>query len=69
MKGPDSPVVWGTTRDAAARCGVSVGTIRRWIKDGTIDARRLGPRLMRVNLSALDTAGTPAAKEQLDERP
>jgi excisionase family DNA binding protein len=52
-----SPPLWGTIRDAADHYKVSSKTIRRYIADGTIEAKRLGPRLIRVNLASLEAAG------------
>lgn len=46
-----SPIEWGTIPDAALKYKVSEKTIRRWITSGTLEARRLGPRLIRVNLA------------------
>lgn len=36
--------------DVAAEFGVSQRTIRRWLADGRIHGRRIGPRLIRFNL-------------------
>jgi excisionase family DNA binding protein len=48
---------WGTIKDAADRMKVSTKTIRRYITQGLITAERVGPRLIRVDLSSLDTLG------------
>ncbi len=57
---PDSsPVQWGTIKDAAARRQISTKTVRRYIAQGLIQAERFGPRLIRVNLTSLDTLGKP----------
>lgn len=48
---------WGTIQDAADIKGISPQTVRRYITQGLIDAERVGPRLIRVNLSSLDTLG------------
>jgi excisionase family DNA binding protein len=45
---------WGTVAEAAKRVGLSTMTIRRYIDQGRIPARRLGPRLVRVDLRAVD---------------
>ena len=50
---------WGTVAEAATILSVSEKTIRRRIIDGTIDARRFGPRLIRVDLESLDNRTTP----------
>lgn len=40
---------WLTVEDAAARAGVSVQTVRRWIRTGEVEARGAG-KLRRVRL-------------------
>jgi excisionase family DNA binding protein len=40
-------------QQAAASVGVSVSTVRNWIKSGQLPAYRLGPRLLRVKPSDL----------------
>lgn len=50
---------WGTVQDAADRKKVSRKTIRRWISEGRIDAERVGPRLIRVDLDSVDRLGRP----------
>lgn len=50
---------WGTIQEAAYRRFVSVQTMRRYIRLGLVEAERLGPRLIRVNLTSLNTAGRP----------
>lgn len=42
-----------TVKDAAARAGVSEGTIRKWIKSGFLPERRCG-RIIRVKRADLD---------------
>ncbi|BDD83454.1 hypothetical protein TPB0596_32170 [Tsukamurella pulmonis] len=39
---------------AAQQLGVSERTIRRRVADGTLRARRFGPRLIRIEAAALD---------------
>ena len=48
---------WGTMDDAAAEIKVDRATIRRMITRGEIEAKRFGPRLIRVNISSLLRAG------------
>lgn len=48
---------WGTIQDAADLKKVSTKTIRRYISQGLIEAERFGPRLIRVNLSSLESVG------------
>jgi excisionase family DNA binding protein len=58
---PAASSAWVTIPDAAAHLGVSVKTIRRRISDGSLVARRFGPRLIRVELASVDALGTPLA--------
>ncbi len=48
---------WGTIQEAADYKKISTKTIRRYIDQGLIDAERVGPRLIRVNLDSLDELG------------
>lgn len=50
---PEEPSDWGTIQKAADLLDVSTDTIRRMISRGEIDARRFGPRLIRVNLASI----------------
>ncbi|WP_280472756.1 helix-turn-helix domain-containing protein [Nocardia cyriacigeorgica] len=34
---------------AADCCGVSTRTMRRWIAEGRLQAKRVGPRLVRID--------------------
>lgn len=46
----------------ASRCiSVSEDTIRRMISRGEIEARRFGPRLIRVNLDSILSSAHPLA--------
>lgn len=54
-----SVVQWPTIAQTADLLQTSTKTIRRRIADGTIDARRVGPRLIRVNPESLANLGTP----------
>ena len=56
---------WGTIQEAAALRFVSVQTMRRYIALGLVQAERLGPRLIRVNLDSLNTAGRPIPSDAL----
>lgn len=49
----------GTIPEAADRLQVSVKTIRRMIARGEIPARRIGARMIRVDMSALEDIGEP----------
>lgn len=55
-------------KEAAKRLGVSVGSLRAWIRDGQVPAYRLGQRFTRVSweevLGALSShAGTTREPE------
>lgn len=52
---------WTTIPEAADRLEVSTKTIRRMIARGEIEARRIGPRLIRVRLDQLGDLGQPLA--------
>ena len=48
---------WVTIAESAKRKTLSTKTIRRYISQGLIEAERVGPRLIRVNLASLDNLG------------
>lgn len=50
---------WLTMAQAAEMLQVDAVTIRRMITRGEVDARRFGPRLIRVNPASLIAAGRP----------
>lgn len=50
---------WGTLDDASEQFKLSKDTIRRMITRGEIEAKRFGPRLIRVNLTSVEAAGRP----------
>lgn len=52
---------WGTMEEAARYLGVSAKTIRRRITDGTIRAKKFGPRTIRVDMDSLEQSGRPLA--------
>ena len=43
-----------TVSDLAARLEVDERTVRRYGKDGLLDERRIGPRLVRVTEASVD---------------
>lgn len=58
--GTDTPTAcWGTIADASALFKLSPDTIRRMIGREEIEAKRFGPRLIRVNLASIESAATP----------
>lgn len=48
------PDGWGTIPQAAKYYQLSTDTIRRMIARGEIEAKRFGPRLIRVNLASIE---------------
>jgi excisionase family DNA binding protein len=48
------PQQWKSVPGAADYAGVSSRTIRRWIAEGKLPARRVGPRLLQVDLADVD---------------
>lgn len=50
---------WGTIQDAAQHYSLSTDTIRRMISRGEIEAKRFGPKLIRVNLESIEAAARP----------
>ena len=47
-------------QQAATRLGVSIATIDRWLKSGTITRRPLGPHLVRISVAELDALTEPS---------
>lgn len=45
---PPSPPLISLT-EAAQRVGVAPNTLRRWVAQGLVPARRVGPRLIRID--------------------
>jgi len=48
---------WASIDTVAAYLDVSTDTVRRMIRRKEIEARRFGPRLIRVDLNTLDSSG------------
>jgi len=46
-------------KQAADALDVSLNTVRNWVKDGTLKAYRLGPRLLRVRVTDLNALVSP----------
>lgn len=51
--------VWPTIQQVADSQQTSTKTIRRRIADGTLEAKRFGPRLIRINPASLAAWGSP----------
>jgi len=58
---PATAEPWITVEAAAAHLGVSRGTVRRWIKEGKLNARRIPGGLFRLRISDLDAVLDPVA--------
>ena len=52
-------VAWPTIAQVATSLQVSRDTVRRRVADGTLEARRIGPRLIRINPESLEQLGEP----------
>lgn len=48
-----TPAEWGTIPDVAERLKVSNKTVRRLIERGELRAERIGPRLIRVDMTQI----------------
>ncbi|WP_322859152.1 helix-turn-helix domain-containing protein [Mycobacterium europaeum] len=46
-------------QQAADYCDVSYRTVRRWIADGRLNAVRVGPRLLKVDVAELNRVLAP----------
>lgn len=52
-----SPPVYVSPLEAAIYAQVSSRTVRRWIAEGRLPAKRFGPRLIRVRLADVEALG------------
>jgi excisionase family DNA binding protein len=50
---PEQTSRWGTVKEAAELMGLHTMTIRRYIKAGELPARRVGVKLIQVDLDAV----------------
>lgn len=50
-----------TIPQVAERFGVSTKTVRRWIASGDLPARRVGPRLVRIDAADVAVFGRKLA--------
>ena len=53
-----SPVTGLTVKQFAATINLSERSVRRYISAGIIKAKRIGPRLIRIDASELENMGT-----------
>lgn len=56
---PTDTADWGTIAEAAAALRVTPRTIRNMIARGDLEARRFGPKLIRVNLASMAAKARP----------
>jgi excisionase family DNA binding protein len=52
---------WLTVTEVAQHYRVSIRTIHRMIQSGQLRARKIGPRLIRIHRSELNSENLPAA--------
>lgn len=57
---PPEMLSWFTVRTFAQAAGISERTVRSWIRNGTISAERVGPRLLRIPSAELSRVTSPA---------
>jgi len=60
-KHTSSSLAWVSIEAAAAHFDLSISTVRRMVARGEIEARRFGPRLIRVNLESIVEYASPLA--------
>jgi hypothetical protein len=56
-----SRINWISVQGCAELYGVNPKTIRRWIALGLVEARRFGPKLIRVDAASVERMATPLA--------
>lgn len=56
---PDDSSRWGTVKEAAELMGLHTMTIRRYINAGELPARRIGVKLIQVDLDAVRRMTSP----------
>lgn len=54
-----TPTYWLSIDEAAAILGLSSKTVRRYIAAGRLEAKRVGPKLIRVALASVEAFGDP----------
>lgn len=57
---------WRSISDTAADVGVSPKTVRRWITEQRIEARRFGPKLIRVDMNSVIAMAVPVIPPRPD---
>ena len=64
MTAPERPAEprWATIKQAADYAGCSERTMRRWAHDGRLEAKRMGPRRIQVDLNLIDQLRKPVTE-------
>jgi excisionase family DNA binding protein len=57
----DHPQDWVSPQQVADYMNVPVRSVHRWIQDGNLQAERIGPKLIRINIEAF-RAFTPSTE-------
>jgi DNA-binding transcriptional MerR regulator len=60
----ESPAKWLFVSEAAAACGVSIRTVKRWIENGEVETRKDGARRLVSMPQKRDTEGTKATRQK-----
>jgi excisionase family DNA binding protein len=55
---------WLTVQGAAEELNCSTKTIRNYIKSGRLEAERVGPKLIAINIDSLDRVRVPILPSQ-----
>ena len=55
LSDPTDAPKWVPITTAADHFAVSADTIRRWLASGVITGERIGPKLIRVDLSSIES--------------
>lgn len=63
-----STTSWVSISEAAEHFSLHPDTIRRMISRGEIEAKRLGPRLIRVSLASIERSGKPVDVQEYARR-
>ena len=58
---------YGTVADAAAEYDVAASTVRRWIREGTVIAERIGEKRWRIDLDSVTRDKPLPADPRRDE--
>lgn len=59
----DHDPTWLSIASIAARFEVDAKTVRRWVSSGQVDARRFGPKLLRISVASVLRFSRPLIRE------